>query len=81
MQLQGRGRENKRTSTSRWRLITLEGKTDEDKYQEQWNVIHFTSLQTGYAVKPKAIQCRDAPYVGKQEPDFVTQFGTYVFRS
>lgn len=32
-------------------------------------MIRFTSVKTGCVVKPKAIQCRDAPYVGKQEPD------------
>jgi hypothetical protein len=63
------------------RLIRLYWKTDEDKHQEQRNVIRFASVQNGYVVKPKAIQCRDSPYVGKQEPDFDTQCGTYLFHS
>jgi hypothetical protein len=63
------------------RLITLEAKTGENKYQEQKNVIRFTTVQTGYVVKTKAIRCRDAPHFGKQEPDFDRQFGKYVFHS
>jgi hypothetical protein len=63
------------------RLITLEGKTGENKYQEQRNVIRFTTVQTGYVVKTKAIRCRDTPYFGKQKPDFDRQFGTYVYHS
>jgi len=63
-------------STARWRLIALEGNTDEEKYQEQRNVIRFTSVQTGCVVKPKAMQCRYALYARKQKPDLPRSFNT-----